>query len=638
MSRINYSETGLKVGLEIHVQLDTARKLFCKCPTLLSETEAREVFTRYLRPAKSEVGEVDRAALLEWKKNKKYEYESPLESSCLVEADEEPPHEINEDALLVALALASSMNMRIIDEIHVMRKIVIDGSNVSGFQRTALIAVNGYIMDNEGKIGIQTLCLEEDAARKIDESETTVRYRIDRLGIPLVEVATAPDIHDPEQAVRVALKIGQLIRLTGKAKRGLGTIRQDLNISIKGGAKVEIKGVQHLYLISKVIEYEVLRQLKLLEIRDELVKRGVRPENISDNIIDVTDVFRGTGSKIVKKALSIPEGGVYAVVLRGFKGLLGIEIQPGRRFGSELADYARVWGGVGGIFHTDELPNYGITREEVQALYVKTGADPGIDAIVIVADVKHKAVEALKAVVERARIAVIGVPEETRAANPDGTTKYMRPRPGSARMYPETDIPPIYVTPALMEKARKLIPEPPEKKLEKYVREHGLSMELAKAVINDLRLDLYERLVEKYRDRIPATIIASTLVNIIPSLRRDGVPIENIDDYVIEEVLDAVANNEIAKEAIPDVLSSIARNPGKSIKDVIKELGLGVVSISELDELINEAIKKNMDKITAKKEKAFQIVMSEVMKSVRGRIDGALVAEKVREKLKEILK
>ncbi|WP_276813814.1 Glu-tRNA(Gln) amidotransferase subunit GatE [Desulfurococcus amylolyticus] len=638
MSRINYSETGLKVGLEIHVQLDTARKLFCKCPTLLSEAEAREVFTRYLRPAKSEVGEIDRATLLEWKKNKKYEYEAPVESSCLVEADEEPPHEINEDALLVALALASSMNMRIIDEIHVMRKIVIDGSNVSGFQRTALIAVNGYIMDNEEKIGIQTLCLEEDAARKIDESETTVRYRIDRLGIPLVEVATAPDIHDPEQAVRVALKIGQLIRLTGRAKRGLGTIRQDLNISIKGGAKVEIKGVQHLYLISKVIEYEVLRQLKLLEIRDELVKRGVSPENISDNIIDVTDVFRDTGSKIVKKALSIPGGGVYAVVLRGFKGLLGIEIQPGRRFGSELADYARIWGGVGGIFHTDELPNYGITREEVQALYVKTGADPGIDAIVIVADVKQKAVEALKAVVERARIAVIGVPEETRAANPDGTTKYMRPRPGSARMYPETDIPPIYITPELMEKASKLIPEPPEKKLEKYVREHGLSTELAKAVINDLRLDLYERLVEKYMGRIPASIIASTLVNIIPSLRRDGVPIENIDDYVIEDVLDAVANNEIAKEAIPDVLSSIARNPGKSIKDVIKELGLGVVSISELDELINEAIKKNMDKITAKREKAFQIVMSEVMKSVRGRIDGALVAEKVREKLKEILK
>ncbi|WP_042667586.1 Glu-tRNA(Gln) amidotransferase subunit GatE [Desulfurococcus amylolyticus] len=638
MSRINYSETGLKVGLEIHVQLDTARKLFCKCPTLLSEAEAREVFTRYLRPAKSEVGEIDRAALLEWKKNKKYEYEAPVESSCLVEADEEPPHEINEDALLVVLALASSMNMRIIDEIHVMRKIVIDGSNVSGFQRTALIAVNGYIMDNEEKIGIQTLCLEEDAARKIDESETTVRYRIDRLGIPLVEVATAPDIHDPEQAVRVALKIGQLIRLTGRAKRGLGTIRQDLNISIKGGAKVEIKGVQHLYLISKVIEYEVLRQLKLLEIRDELVKRGVSPENISDNIIDVTDVFRDTGSKIVKKALSIPGSGVYAVVLRGFKGLLGIEIQPGRRFGSELADYARIWGGVGGIFHTDELPNYGITREEVQALYVKTGADPGIDAIVIVADVKQKAVEALKAVVERARIAVIGVPEETRAANPDGTTKYMRPRPGSARMYPETDIPPIYITPELMEKASKLIPEPPEKKLEKYVREHGLSTELAKAVINDLRLDLYERLVEKYMGKIPASIIASTLVNIIPSLRRDGVPIENIDDYVIEDVLDAVANNEIAKEAIPDVLSSIARNPGRSIKDVIKELGLGVVSISELDELINEAIKKNMDKITAKREKAFQIVMSEVMKSVRGRIDGALVAEKVREKLKEILK
>ncbi|ADV65175.1 Glu-tRNA(Gln) amidotransferase subunit GatE [Desulfurococcus mucosus] len=634
MAEINYREIGLKVGLEIHVQLDTARKLFCKCPTTLSDAQGVPEFTRYLRPAKSETGEVDAAALLEWRKSKRYEYEAPQESSCLVEADEEPPHEISEEALLTALAVARAMNMRIIDEIHVMRKIVIDGSNVSGFQRTALVAVNGFILDEDGKIGIQTLCLEEDAARKISESEDATRYRIDRLGIPLIEVATAPDIYDPEQAMRVALKIGQLIRLTGRAKHGLGTIRQDLNISIRGGAKVEVKGVQHLYLIPKVVENEALRQLRLLGLRDELVKRGVRPEDIVFNIVDVTEVFKNTASKIIRRVLSTPGGGVYAVVLPGFKGLLGMELQPGRRFGTELADYARVWGGVGGIFHTDELPNYGITEEEVRALYGKTHASPDRDAIVIVADASEKAVEALKAVVERARMALTGVPEETRAANPDGTTRYMRPRPGSARMYPETDIPPIYVTPELVSKAGELVPEPPERKLERFVREHGLSVELAKAILGDLRLDLYEKLVKKYSGRIPASVIASTLVNVIPSLRRDGVPVENIDDDSIEGVLDMVARGAVAKEAIPEILAGVARNPGKLVEDIVRELGLSTVSLEELDKLIDEAIARNREKIEARREKAFQIIMSEVMKTARGKVDGGLVAERVKEKLK----
>ncbi|MCY0868023.1 MAG: Glu-tRNA(Gln) amidotransferase subunit GatE [Desulfurococcus sp.] len=636
MSRVNYSDIGLKVGLEIHVQLNTSEKLFCRCPAVLSDTGIM-LISRYLRPAKSETGEVDPAALLEWRKSKRYEYEAPLSSSCLVEADEEPPHEMNREALTVAIAVARAMNMRIVDEIHVMRKIVIDGSNVSGFQRTALIAVKGYISDGDERIGIETLCLEEDAARKIEESEDTVKYRIDRLGIPLIEVSTAPDIRDPEQAMRVALRIGQLIRLTGKAKRGLGSIRQDLNVSIKGGAKIEIKGVQHLYLIPRIIEYEVQRQLKLLEIRDELLRRGVKPEDIEEKIIDVTEIFKNTSSKIIRKAISTPGGGVYALTLPGFKGLLGVEVQPGRRFGTELADYARVWGGVGGIFHTDELPGYGITEDEVKKLYGALGASPERDAIVIVADTAIKAREALKAVYERAKLALIGVPEETRASNPDGTTKYMRPRPGSARMYPETDIPPILVTSEIIEEASRLIPEPPEVKLKRLVEEHGLSVELARAVLNDIRLNLYEELVEKYREKLPPSLIASTLINTIPSLRREGVPIENIDDDDIEETLDLVAKGIIAKEAIPLVLSSVARNPERKVGDVVKELGLTRLGLQELDQLIDEAIARNIEKIKARWEKAFQIVMSEVMKVARGKIDGSVVAEKVREKLKSLI-
>jgi glutamyl-tRNA(Gln) amidotransferase subunit E len=637
MSKLDFKELGLRVGLEIHVQLDTSRKLFCKCPTKLVEEQSKFNIERGLRPAKSETGEIDPAAMLEWRRERVFIYEAPPESSCLVEIDEEPPHQLDEDSLTVTIAIAKALNMRVVDEVHVMRKIVVDGSNVSGFQRTALIALDGFIMEGEKKIGIQTLCLEEDAARKISEEGNKVFYRVDRLGIPLVEIATAPDINDPEEAMRVALKLGQLVRLTGYAKRGLGTIRQDLNVSIRDGAKVEIKGVQHLYLIPRVVELEALRQQRLLEIRDELLKRNVKPEDIREEIVDVTEVFENTSSKIIRRSIATPGNGVFAVVLKKFKGLLGKEVQPGRRFGTELADYARVWGGVGGIFHTDELPSYGITAEEVRNLYEKLGANPSEDAIVIVADQREKCVKALKAVVDRARQAVIGVPEETRSANPDGTSKYMRPRPGAARMYPETDIPLAYVTPDLVEKAMKIVPEPPDAKLKRFVEEHKLSVELATTLIRDLRLDLFEKLTAKYGGSVQPSIIASILVNIIPSLRKENVPIENVTDELIEEIVDMLSRGEISKEAIPDLMKHALLNPGKKLKELVKELGITRLDVNELDRIIEEVVERHREKLLARKEKAFAIAMSETMKIVRGRIDGAIVAENVKKKLREKL-
>ncbi len=633
----DYKELGLKVGLEIHIQLDTRHKLFCNCPTKLVEEAPEDKFVRELRPARSELGEVDEAALLEWKKGVKYLYHAPRPSSCLVEADEEPPHEINREALITALAVAKALNMYIVDEIHVMRKIVIDGSNTSGFQRTSIIALDGYLYDGDKRIGIQTLCLEEDAARKLSQGKGFVEYKLDRLGIPLIEIATAPDINDPDEAERVAFKIGQLVRLTGKAKRGLGTIRQDLNVSIKGGEKIEIKGVQHLYLISKVVAYEALRQKTLLEIREELRRRGLKPEDLSYDFKDVTEIFRETKSKIIRRAVKNKNSGVYAVVLKGFKGLLGREVQPGRRFGTELADYARVWGGVGGIFHTDELPAYGITQEEVDKLYEVLGVDKERDAIVLVADKRDKALKALEAVVKRAKMAFEGVPPETRAANPDGTTKYMRPRPGSARMYPETDIPPVLVDNELLREAEKLVPEPFDKKMKRYVEEYGLSKELATTILNDLRLDLFETLVEKYRERVSPTLIASTITNTLKMLKGEGVPIENIDDRHIDEIIGLVARGEIAKEAIPEILAYLAKNPKASAQEAAKALGLTRISIEELEKIIDDAIKSNWEKIKQRPHKAFNIVMGTVMAKVRGKIDGKTVAKLVRDKLNSVL-
>jgi glutamyl-tRNA(Gln) amidotransferase subunit E len=639
LSSVNfYRDIGLKVGLEIHVQLDTKRKLFCQCPTTGGSAESAQwTLRRYLRPARSEVGEVDPAALLEWKRNRAYIYDVGSGASCLVEADEEPPHMPDGESLLVALAVAKALKMHIVDEVHVMRKIVIDGSNVSGFQRTMLIAVNGELLVEDRKIGVQTLCLEEDAAKKIEESETEVRYALDRLGIPLVEIATAPDIDSPELALKAALKIGQLVRLTGKAKRGLGSIRQDINISISKGAKVEIKGVQHLYLIPKIVEYEVQRQLKLLEIKDELLERGVSEADIDGAIVDVTEVFKTTQSKLIRKMLSQPNTVVLATKLPGFKGLLGREVQPGRRFGTELSDYAKAWGKVGGIIHTDELPGYGITSEEASKLYSALGADLERDAIVLVADSEDKARAALKAVIERAKYALVGVPEETRAANPDGTTRYMRPRPGAARMYPETDVPPILIANDLLMAADKLVPEHPDLKLKRFTEKHGLSRSLAIAIINDLRLDLYEYLVERYGEKVSPSVIASILVNTIPMLRREGIPIDDVSEDVLEELVKCLAEGVVAKEAIPEILTYIARNPGSTVIQAVEVLGLRRPPLEELDKHIENTIRVNREKLLARPDKAFSIVMSEVMRVFRGRIDGSIVAERVKSKLREIL-
>jgi len=635
--KIDFRKLGLKVGLELHQQLDTKHKLFCKCPTKLVEEKGEFNFIRRLRPTRSELGEVDIAALFEWKRGRYYLYESYDNYTCLVEGDEEPPHELNREALEIALTVALLLNSKPVDEVHVMRKIVIDGSNTTGFQRTAVVALGGYLEDEEGIIRIQTICLEEDAARKIAEKGAEVTYRLDRLGIPLIEIATGPDIHTPEQAERVAYKIGQLLRITGRVKRGLGTIRQDLNISIEGGEKIEVKGVQKLELISKVVAYEALRQYKLLKIRDELKKRRLKEEDIVFKPIDVTEVFRGTKSKILKRALK--EGKkIIAQVLPGFKGILGIELQPKRRFGTELAEYAKFWGGVSGIIHTDELPGYGITMDEVSKLYEYCKANSKKDAIVIVADREENAREALKAVVERAKYALKGIPKETRAANPDGTTRYMRPQPGAARMYPETDVPPIEITEELLRKIKEKLPERPEQKYEKFIKEYGLSKDLAKLMIKSYWLDLFEKLAEKFKGKISPILIATTFENTLKALKGEGVPVENIRDEVFEELFEKYAEKTIAKEAIPKILSWIAYHPEEKVEKAIEALGLKRLKLEEVDRIIEKIVENKKELVMARGERAFGAIMGLAMKELRGKVDGKTVAEIVKRKIKELLR
>lgn len=640
---IDVRALGLKAGLEIHQQLDTRRKLFCSCPTELIHDERKagpvDEFVRQLRPTRSELGEVDIAALFEWRKGRLYHYHAPRRVSCLVEADEEPPHEINREAVTIGIAMGLAFGSTIVDEIYVMRKIVIDGSNTTGFQRTAIVALGGAVTTASGKrIGIQTIAVEEDAARKLREEKQYVHYMLDRLGIPLIEISTAPDIETPEEAYEAALTIGQMLRLTGRVKRGIGTIRQDLNVSIKGGVKTEIKGVQRLDLLPKIVLYEAIRQYRLLQIRDELKTRGVTEEKIRQHaeIKDVSAIFRDTKSKIIARVLR-RGGKAMAVALYGFKGLLGVEVQPGRRFGTELADYARFWGGVGGLFHSDELPAYGITSDEVRRVYEALGADESRDAIVIVADTGDKPRKALEAVVERAVQALYGIPPETRAAQEDGTTRFMRPQPGAARMYPETDIPPLEVTNDIISEAEKIKPPSPAEKLKELQERYKLSPDLANQLLRDQHLAFFEELASRYADKVPASFIASIFTNILRSLAREGIPVDNVDEAKIEEVIRAVAEGRIAKDAVPEVIKYLAENPGSSVNDAIDKLGLGAVDQSLVEKMVEEAVEALRPEIEQRGLKALSKVMGRVMPKLRGRVDGKLVAEIARRKIKELL-
>ena len=634
--RLDYEAIGLTVGLEIHQQLATRTKLFCGCPAELSDEE-HDTFQRRLRPTRSELGEVDVAALFEWRKGRVYEYEAPHHHSCLVEADEEPPHPINREAVVIAMAVAKALGSWVVDEVHVMRKIVIDGSNTSGFQRTAIVALGGSIRVSGREYSIETIAVEEDASRKLGEKGRATRYRLDRLGIPLIEISTGPDIHSPQEAYSVALAIGRLLRLTGRVRRGLGTIRQDLNVSIRGGAKTEIKGVQRLDLIPKVVEYEAMRQVGLLEIRDELRRRGASVEEVrSQQPVDATSVFRGTASKVLRRALK-SGGVVLALRLPRFHGLLGRELMPGRRFGTELADYARFWGGVGGLFHSDELPKYGITREEVEEVYRLLGAEPGRDAFVLVAGDPDAARRAIEAVRERAAQAIVGVPEETRGALEDGTTRFLRPRPGSARMYPETDIPPLQVTEDMHREAEEIKPEPVEAKLKRLVEVYGLSRELAEQVIEDIRLDLIERLIERFHGRVPAKTIASIFTVTLRGIKSKGADPDAVRDEHLEEIVEMLAEGRIAKEAVEPLLVELSKNPAQTARAAAERLGLTTVTREEAEAIVDEVVRQSIDLIRRRGERAHGPIMGRAMARLRGRIDGRIVAELVAKKIRETL-
>jgi glutamyl-tRNA(Gln) amidotransferase subunit E len=564
-------------GLEIHQRIGK-RKLFSYCPNPLAQAELEKnsfKFFRRLYPTKSEIGQLDNAAFFESQKEKTFFYYAPFSFTSLVETDEEPPYSINPEALLYALSFSKFINANIVDELHVMRKIVIDGSNVSGFQRTALVAFDGVFASPKMKIPIQTVCLEEEAAGIIESSSSYTSYRLDRLGIPLLEIATEPVFRSATEAKEAALEIGLALRMHQDTARGLGTIRQDVNISVDGGARVEIKGLQNIELLELLIQNEEQRQKKLIEIINQIKSLNIDFSQIK--AINVSDLFRSSKCKIISNV--IRDGGeVYCIYLPSFKGILGKELYKNRRFGTELSDYVKASTSLKGLIHSDEnLANYGFAQEEIKALADFIGLKEN-DAFILLSAKKQELELASKIVIER--IKMLYVPKETRKANEDGSSSFLRPLGSAARLYPETDIPIIALSNfPIKENGSFSYYE----KLEKYKKELG--NDLAIQILSSHNLFLFEEIIKKVNAPKQAAII---LENYIPKLRRENLNTNKITPKIIIDILEFYSQDKISSAAIEEILRLFLTTNLDSVEQIIKTYKLFKLSKKQTLELFEK--------------------------------------------------
>jgi Glu-tRNA(Gln) amidotransferase subunit E-like FAD-binding protein len=483
MEEIDYKKIGLKAGLEIHQQLDT-NKLFCSCPSLLRQDAPQFKVKRKLNPVIGETGEMDIAAKYEKQQDKTFIYEV-FDTNCLVELDEEPPHEINQEALKIALQIALLLNCKVFPVTQIMRKTVVNGSDTSGFQRTILFAHDGFIKTSFGEVGIDYIFLEEDSARPSaqgeeddPELENSKTYKLDRLGIPLVEIATGPHMHTPEQIKETALKIGEILRAC-KVKRGIGTIRQDVNVSIKGSERVEIKGFQNPAVMNTTVIKEIQRQ-------EECIKE-----------------------KTCKK--------------------------------------------------------------------------------------------------------------EVRKANPDGTTTFIRPMPGSARMYPETDCQLLKISEKMLDEAKKTLPKLASEN-KSFLKEFGLNEELIKLILSENKLEEFKYLSKVIEN---PQLIAKCLVIFPKEIASKGKKtIQEIEKIISIETLEAIlleVGKTLSETDVRLVIQKLTQ--GEKLKEALTKEKIDIEE--EIRELIKEKPGLNSN-----------AYMGLMMGKFKGRING----KEVMDVLKKILK
>ena len=613
---LDYKGLGFRCGLEIHQRLSSKNKLFCSCSArIVDQSDDEDIkgdIMRHQRAVAGELGSVDASAEFEQIRGREFLYHIYDENTCLVDIDEEPPHDMDMEALHIALSMASALSMSPIYEIQPMRKGVVDGSNPSAFQRTTLIGVDG-VLDIDGKeIKIPAISLEEESAGIISKTKTEmersiVRYSTQRVGIPLIEIDTDSYIESPEMARSVAIHIGTLLRITGNVQRGIGSIRQDVNVSIRDGARVEIKGLQELSMLHRFVENEVLRQVNLLSIRDELKRRGAKVYKP----VDVTGALRDSSSKMVIHGLASPDGVAYGFRAKGFEGVFGREVNPDRRLGTEVSDYAKM-AGVNGIIHSDEaLDRYGLSDNDIKNVRKALGVVDG-DAFVIVIGGESMVLNAIGMAAERARVAMMEVPKETRGVYDTKlcTTRFLRPLPTGSRMYPETDARPTVITEGMRKRAEADAPNL-ERSISELERVAG-SREMAGRLLLSYRFGLFSSLSKN--KKIDSVFLANTILQRFPELEREGYDVDSISESRLERLFVLYSNGKIAKHGVGEALKLLSKDTATNVDDIIENNKLWRISGNKLKRLVDDFKGRGGGKSG--------VIVGEIMKRYRLNVDG----------------
>lgn len=496
----DYDRIGFMSGLEVHQQLLTKKKLFCRCPAGIyhdhDEFDAEVI--RHMRPTLSELGEYDGTALMEFKTRKNIIYRLNNENACTYEVDDTPPFLINDEALEIALEITILSKFNVVGEVHITRKQYLDGSIPTGFQRTAILGVEGEIQLKNKKVRLIQLSIEEDSCREISDIGHWRIYKTDRLGMPLIETVTYPDMLNPDEVMEACDYIRFLNRSTGKVRTGMGAGRQDVNVSCKGGTRVEIKGVAHTKWIPELTHNECFRQWCLLLIKDELLKRVANPENWK---ISYTELDYNAFDIINPDILNAKEKGekLYAVNLPSFKGLLSHFTQPGKMFADEISERLKVIACIEKphMVHT-EMFETAINDKDMEIIRLKLESDEDKDAVIVFWGPEDDIKTALETIEERCQMAFERVPNETRKGLEDGTTIFERVLPGADRMYPDTDSKPIPLAEEYIQKLSQIIPQDVSERINKMM-EWGIPEDTYTYILSKNLYPLLTKIVDRLK-------------------------------------------------------------------------------------------------------------------------------------------
>ncbi len=624
MTDDDYAAVGFKSGIEIHQQLLTDKKLFCRCPAGKYSRHYDAEILRHMRPTLSELGVYDGTALMEFKTKKEIVYRINRETVCTYDMDDTPPFLINEDALEIALGIGMLFDCSLVDELHIARKQYLDGSIPTGFQRTAIYALNGKIPYKNREVKIVQMSIEEDSCREVADVGHERVYLTDRLGMPLIETVTGPDMKTPQEVAEVARLCSKMVRSTNRVRRGMGAAREDVNVSVTGGTRVEIKGVPQINDIPLLTYNEAQRQWNLLRLREELKRRGITEDTFHAATHDITGVLKKPHYIPIKSALE--NGAVLkCIVLKGFSELLHWQTQTNTYFSKEISDRVRVIAcltTIPNMIHSDSKGDT-ITSSEWQKVRKATGAKDN-DTMVIVWGSEDDTATAVNEIIIRAREAVIGIPSETRQALSDGTNGFERILPGADRMYPDTDLPPKQIPAETIQRIKSGLPQHFWER-EKWYKELKIPADTIEELSISPYAELFKKAVNKWE--VNPVFAAVLLIQFPKRLRKKGYDVEILNEEIFSGIISAYKENKITRDGILPLLENVI-----SLGVFFDELLPPPCTDNELDKTFKES-KGDLKNIRLyKEENRTKVIMGLSMKKLRGRIPGSDVLTYIKEK------